>query len=243
MPMPVMRNAGGYVRVFRSMLDWEWYDDTACVRLMLHLLLTVNWEAKQWHGQTIQPGQLVTSMDKLAETLGTTRSAIRRTMDKLKSSGEVTVQTNNHWTTVTLGNWAEYQEVQPTNGRQKSQPTANQRPTTDRPSATTEEVKKERREEQRGANPAALSIEDRKGLFLEACKKSIEAKPDRMLKSERQGFLDYWTEPGKGGKMRFEAEDFFDHGRRMDTWMANYRKRNGPVTIDNEGNAVWNARA
>ena len=150
--MPVMRNAGGYVRVFRSMLDWEWYDDTACVRLMLHLLLTVNWEAKQWHGQTIQPGQLVTSMDKLAETLGTTRSAIRRTMDKLKSSGEVTIQTNNHWTTVTLGNWAEYQEVQPTNGRPKSQPTTNQRPTNDRPPATTKEGKEGNQE----------SIEERK---------------------------------------------------------------------------------
>lgn len=68
-------------------------------------------------------------------------------MDKLKSSGEVTIQTNNHWTTVTLGNWAEYQEVQPTNGRQKSQPPTDHRPTADRPSATTEEVKKERREE------------------------------------------------------------------------------------------------
>ena len=143
--MPVMRNAGGYVRVFRSMLDWEWYDDTACVRLMLHLLLSVNWEAKQWHGQTIHPGQLVTSMDKLAESLGTTRSAIRRTIDKLKLSGELTIQTNNHWTTVTLGNWAEYQESQPTNGRPKSQPATDKRPTTDRPPATTEEEKKEKK--------------------------------------------------------------------------------------------------
>lgn len=139
--MPVMRNAGGYVRVYRSLLDWEWYDDDACVRLMLHLLLSVNWEPKEWHGQQVLPGQLITSMDKLAEKLGLTRSAVRRAMDKLKSTGEVTIQTNNHWTTVTLANWGEYQESQPTSGRQKRQPPADQRPTNGQPPATTKEGK------------------------------------------------------------------------------------------------------
>jgi len=133
--------------VYRSMLDWEWYDDTAAVRLMLHLILTANWETRSWHGQDIAPGQLITSMDKLAETLGTSRSAIRRTLDKLKLSGEVTIQTNNHWTTVTLANWAEYQEQQSTTDRPSGRPTTNHRPTTDRPAATTKEVKKERSKE------------------------------------------------------------------------------------------------
>ncbi len=139
--MPVMRNAGGYVRVYRSLLDWEWYDDDACVRLMLHLILSVNWESKEWHGQTILPGQTVTSMEKLGEKLRLSRSAVRRAMDKLKATGEITVQTNNHWTTVTLANWGEYQEVQPTTGRQKSRPTTNQQPTNNRPPATTKEEK------------------------------------------------------------------------------------------------------
>lgn len=137
-----MRNAGGYVRVYRSMLDWEWYDDDACVRLMLHLILSVNWEPKEWHGQLIAPGQLVTSMDGIAGKLRLSRSAIRRAMDKLKSTGEVTVKTNNHWTTVTLANWAEFQEVQPTNGRQTRKQPTDHRPTIDRPAATTEEGNK-----------------------------------------------------------------------------------------------------
>lgn len=139
--MPVMRNAGGYVRVYRSLLEWEWYDDDACTRVMLHLLLSANWEEKRWHGQTIAPGQLVTSMEGIAGKLGLTRASVRRAFDKLKATGEVTIQTNNHWTTVTLANWGEYQEVQPTNGRQKSRPTTNQQPTNNRPPATTKEEK------------------------------------------------------------------------------------------------------
>ncbi len=142
-----MRNAGGYVRLYRSMLDWEWYDNDACVRIMLHLLLTVNWEPKKWHGQTVEPGQIITSMEGLSKTLGMTRTSVRRTFDKLKSSGEVTVQTNNHWTLVTLTSWAEYQGDEPNNGRPLSRPLTDQRPTTDRPAATTKEGKNIRREE------------------------------------------------------------------------------------------------
>lgn len=172
--MRSMRNAGGYVRVYRSMLEWEWYDDGACCRLMLHLLLSVNWEPKEWHGQQIAPGQLVTSIDKLAGKLRLSRSAIRRALDKLKSTGETTVHTNNHWTTITLANWAEYQEGQPTNGRQKSQPTADQRPTSDRPAATTKEGNKGRREEGNTAGPgfdefyAAYPVHKAKGNAVKA---------------------------------------------------------------------------
>lgn len=155
--MPVMRNAGGYVRAYRSLLDWEWYDDASCVRVMLHLMLSVNWERKQWQGHVIEPGQIITSMDKLAERLGLSRSAIRRTLDKLKSTGEVTIRTNNHWTAVTLVNWAEYQESQPTIDQPKSRPATDRRPTTDRPPATTEEVKNIRRKEENTILPEGFN--------------------------------------------------------------------------------------
>lgn len=237
-PMPVMRNAGGYVRVYRSLLEWEWYDDDACVRLMLHLLLSVNWEPKEWHGQKIEPGQLVTSIERLSEKLRLSRSTVRRAIDKLKSTGEITIQTNNHWTTVTLGNWAEYQEVQPTTGRQKSQQPTDRRPTADRPAATTkalEEGKKGRREE--------VSIEARRESFINSCKAVIEATPERLPKILRQGFLDYWTEPSTGGRMRFEDQKYFDHGRRMDTWLKRATERGEVKPTTAEGKPIWNPRA
>lgn len=34
-------------------------------------------------------------------------------------------------------------------------------------------------------------------------------------------FLEYWTEPNKNGKLRYELEKFFDAKRRINTWLKN----------------------
>ena len=44
---------------------------------------------------------------------------------------------------------------------------------------------------------------------------------DRLSDSEKQAFIDYWTEPSASGKMRFQSEKFFDIGRRIGTWNKN----------------------
>lgn len=38
----------GYIKLYRSLLDWEWYDDTVTKCLFLHLLLTVNAYDEDW---------------------------------------------------------------------------------------------------------------------------------------------------------------------------------------------------
>ena len=70
-----------------------------------------------------------------------------------------------------------------------------------------------------------VAVEDRKAAFIAACKAITDAQPDRLAKDQRQAFVDYWCEPSKTGKMRWEGEKYFDHGRRMDTWMANNHSR------------------
>lgn len=61
--------------------------------------------------------------------------------------------------------------------------------------------------------------------FTAACKAITDANPSRLAEGERKGFLAYWTEANAKGRMRFEDEDYFDHGRRMDTWMGNANRR------------------
>lgn len=155
-----MTGAPGFVKIHRSMLDWEWYNDDATLRVFLHLLLTANWEEKKWRGEVIKPGQQITSMEAIALQLDVSRATVRRCIDKLKSTGEVAIQTNNHWTAITLVNWAKYQgDDKPTN-----QPAADQRPTdamtngrpVSQPAATTKEEKKVRTEE--GKNYSQLPL-------------------------------------------------------------------------------------
>ncbi len=80
-------------------------------------------------------------------------------------------------------------------------------------------------------------IEVRKEGFISACKAITDQAPERLVPAERRGFTDYWTEPSNTGRMRFEAEKFFDHGRRMDTWMANANKRTGHAPLKPEKTA------
>jgi hypothetical protein len=45
-----------------------------------------------------------------------------------------------------------------------------------------------------------------------------------LLNESYQEFIDYWTEPSKSGKLRYEAEKFFDIKRRVNTWLQNKNK-------------------
>ena len=56
----------GFVAFPRGLIDWEWYTEPNTARLFFHLLLTANWQEKQWQGITIHPGELV-SAGKTAE--------------------------------------------------------------------------------------------------------------------------------------------------------------------------------
>lgn len=217
--------------MYRSIGDWEWYHDDRCVRLFLHLLIKSNWSEGRWMGEPVAPGQLITSSLKLAEQLGWSRSAVVRTLAKLKSTGEVDTISDSKWTLVTLANWDKYQgeDAEPDSKPIRKRTRTGQQPD------TIEEGKKGRREEG--------NIEARREGFVAACKAVIEANPSRLHKILRQGFHDYWTEASANGRMRFEDQDYFDHGRRMDTWQKKAEERGELKGVDAEGKPVWNARA
>jgi hypothetical protein len=42
----------GFVAFPRGLIDWEWYTEPNTARLFFHLLLTANWQEKQWQGIT-----------------------------------------------------------------------------------------------------------------------------------------------------------------------------------------------
>ena len=206
-----MAKRDDFVKIHRSLAEWEWYHDDRCVRLFLHLILSARYSPGKWQGITIEAGQFPTSTIKLAGELGWSRSAVVRTLEKLTKTGEVNTKPDSKWTLVTVVNWAKWQ-----GGPQKpdSKPDNNRTHTGHIPD-TLKEGKKGRREED---TPSGVSADARRDAFLSKCREVINADPGRLPKSERKPFLDYWTEPSANGRMRFEDQKYFDHGRRMDTW-------------------------
>ena len=125
--------ASGWIKAHRKLREWEWYTDSKCVHLFLHLLLTANHAARRYRGHLIEPGQLVTSRDRLSIETGISHQSIRSTLKKLEATGEISVNSTNRFSIITICNWATYQS----DGVPANQPT-NQQPTNNQPTITQE---------------------------------------------------------------------------------------------------------
>ena len=96
----------GFVAFPRGLTDWEWYSEPNTARLFFHLLLTANWQEKQWQGISIRPGQLVTSQSQLAKQLDLSVRNIRTSLEHLQATGYLTVKTGSKYSIVTIENYA-----------------------------------------------------------------------------------------------------------------------------------------
>ena len=108
----------GWIKLHKTLKDWEWYDDHNATRLLVHLLLSVNYEDKEWKGQTIKAGSMVTSWENLAKEIGLSVKQTRTAMDKLEASKEVARYATNKWQAITLVKWEKLQVECTTKGKQ-----------------------------------------------------------------------------------------------------------------------------
>ena len=102
--------AEGYIKLYRKMLDWEWYDDPNTCRVFIHILLKASWKESSWHGIKIHPGQLITSLSSLSKELHLSEMQVRTALKKLKSTGDVTEKQQAKCRIITVSNWVAYQD-------------------------------------------------------------------------------------------------------------------------------------
>ena len=97
----------GWIKVDRSILDWEWYTDINTFKLFLHLQLICNIvPQKRMLGYTLDPGQVITTLPRLAAETGLTLQEVRTALKHLESSGDVSQKVTNKFRLITLENWA-----------------------------------------------------------------------------------------------------------------------------------------
>ena len=129
-------NYTGWIKLHRSILEWEWWDDRNARDLFIYCLLKANHEDVKWHGQIIERGTFITSRDELAKKTGLTIQQTRTALEKLISTSEITKQTTNKITIITICNYDKYQELQPIEQpteQPDNQPTNNQQITNKQP--------------------------------------------------------------------------------------------------------------
>lgn len=121
----------GYIKLFRKMLDWEWYSDLSTFRLFTHLLLKVNYKDISWQGKVIERGSCVTSYQQLSLETGLTAQQVRTAIQHLISTNEITKCSTSKYTIIKVLNYDCYQCInkqdnkQITNNQQAKQQTNN----------------------------------------------------------------------------------------------------------------------
>ena len=135
----------GFVKVYRSLLEWEWYDDTNTKVVFLHLLLTANWKETKHHGETIQAGEVKTTVAKLANELKLTNRQTRTALMHLETTNEVTIKTSPKSTIITIKNWAAYQTSDKPNDKQTTNKRQTERQTNDKQTTNTLSLYREER--------------------------------------------------------------------------------------------------
>ena len=101
--------ADAFIKLYRNMLDWEWYDDVNTKMLFLHILLRANWKAGSWHGIKYEAGEFITSLQTLADEVHLSVHQVRTALDHLKATGEVASRCQGKIRIITVNNWCKYQ--------------------------------------------------------------------------------------------------------------------------------------
>ena len=101
----------GYIKLWRSMLTWEWYDDPPTMVIYVHLILSANIDNVIWHGIEIPRGSLISSYAKIAKQTGLTIQQARPAISHLETTGEITRSAHSKFTVFTLNNYDKFQEV------------------------------------------------------------------------------------------------------------------------------------
>lgn len=238
----------GWIKLHTKILQWEWYDDRNTFSVFLHLLLTANWQTGRWHGIEIKRGQRITSLSKLAKELKLSTQNVRTALLHLKSTGEITNESQSNSRIITI---KKYDDYQGTNIVINKRPTNDQQTTNN--NIRKKEYKKERYTDNKTFNNSGANAptpEDNMMDFIENVTKRTDKATRLVYKisdryklsvekvaAELDKFVSYWCEKTRDGKReRWQLGKTFEVQKRLATWfqkMQNYSTLNhkGPTII------------
>lgn len=103
-----------YIKLNRSILEWEWWADINTTRLFLYMLLKANWKDGKFKGIDVPRGSFISSIAKLSEGTGLSSDEVRTAIGHLVKSNTITKQSTSRFTLFSLVNYDLYQDISQT---------------------------------------------------------------------------------------------------------------------------------
>lgn len=145
----------GWIKLHRSLLDWKYWGDHESLTLWIYLLQMANHkEGWNFRGIKLNPGQLLTGRDKLADACCLHRSKVERILKKLEIEQQIEQQKTNKFRIITIVKWNEYQIGEMQTEQQSEQQMSNKRATNEHIQEL-KELNKEKNKTISGAKAAA----------------------------------------------------------------------------------------
>ena len=179
-------NDNGWIKLHRSILTWEWWDDFNVRTLFIYCLLMANHTDKQWRGIVIPRGSFATSLPELAKGTGLSVQQVRTAISKLKSTGEITDQSTREYRTITICNYANYQ-MDDSDAQQTNQQTEQQ----------TNNSNQECKNNNNIILDSSLRSESMSDLPSDASSSDPKVE-DEIEKIDYQKLIAFWNENSKG---------------------------------------------
>ena len=100
----------GFIKIYRDILDWEWWSDIKTYRVFTYMLLKANWTDGKFKGIDVPKGSFVTSLDKLAYETSLSVNEVRTAIKHLIKTDEITSESHGKFTIFTVKNYCQYQD-------------------------------------------------------------------------------------------------------------------------------------
>lgn len=210
----------GYIKLHRSILDWEWYKDTNTKSIFIHLLLNACYDNCRFMGKPVSRGEYITSLSRISSDLNIPIRQVRTAIKRLKETGEIDTQTTNKYTKVTICNYESYQLDERVSKTKKT----NKRQTTDKQPTY--------------INKNIIKKEDKNNIFLKECLSDsswfeIVCIQNKLTKKSLEKLLDTFhnhlimTDEKKDTKKQYKSH------------FINWLKYNKDVKIESNGPFKW----
>lgn len=124
----------GFNAIHKKIWEWEWATDPKMISLMLYLVHHASFKDTRWKGREIKRGQAIIGLRSVSAKTGISMQSLRTCIERLKSTHEITIESTNQYSIVTVCNYSKYNKETDSNqhaDQHTNQQTTNKRATND----------------------------------------------------------------------------------------------------------------
>lgn len=241
--------SGGWIKLHRKLLDSRVFANEGLLRLWLYCLCRANHEKNYVQMNTgkgkteveVSPGEFIFGRNSVAKDLKMNPSTLYKRMKKLEKMGNINIQSNTHYSTVSICNWGIYQSSENVKEQVKEQASNNQVTTKEQPSNTDKNDNNDKNEKNNytqfvdlwnSVNECNLRITDKKRKQIRARLDTYSV--DELKKSIVNRSKDPWIN-GDGKKYKSNWDSFW----RNDEKPERYLEVNQHQSQENQKAELW----